>query len=135
METVTEQPIKKFEVFRCPQSLPGVAPLTKKPEDSGYEIAGILEFYCCRISAVKQCKPLRGSQKKNKFFSNSLESLLATNRWPKSLRTLGTRLCSCLLSIVQLKERLQARELAVESSCGQFQKRLLVIVSGDLTQE
>ena len=26
------------------------------------------------------------------FFSNSLESLLATNRWPKSLRTLGTRL-------------------------------------------
>ena len=38
METVTEQPIKKFEFFRCPQSLPGVAPLTKKPEDSGYEI-------------------------------------------------------------------------------------------------
>ena len=25
--------------IRCPQSLPGVAPLTKKPEDSGYEIA------------------------------------------------------------------------------------------------
>ena len=24
--------------FRCPQSLPGVVPLTKKPEDSGYEI-------------------------------------------------------------------------------------------------
>ena len=38
METVTEQPIKKIEFFRCPQSLPGVAPLTKKPEDSGYEI-------------------------------------------------------------------------------------------------
>ena len=38
METVTEQPIKKFEFFRCPQSLPGVTPLTKKPEDSGYEI-------------------------------------------------------------------------------------------------
>ena len=37
METVTEQPIKKIEFFRCPQSLPGVAPLTKKPEDSGYE--------------------------------------------------------------------------------------------------
>ena len=34
METVTEQPIKKIEFFRCP----GVAPLTKKPEDSGYEI-------------------------------------------------------------------------------------------------
>ena len=38
METVTEQPIKKIDFFRCPQSLPGVAPLTKKPEDSGYEI-------------------------------------------------------------------------------------------------
>ena len=25
--------------IRCPKSLPGVAPLTKKPEDSGYEIA------------------------------------------------------------------------------------------------
>ena len=37
METVTEQPIKKIEFFRCPQSLPGVAPLTKKPDDSGYE--------------------------------------------------------------------------------------------------
>ena len=38
METVTEQPIKKIEFFRCPQSLPGVAPLTKKPEDTGHEI-------------------------------------------------------------------------------------------------
>ena len=38
METVTKQPIKKIEFFPCPQSLPGVAPLTKKPEDSGYEI-------------------------------------------------------------------------------------------------
>ena len=43
MQIVTEQPIKKFEFFRCPQSLPGVAPLTKKPEDSGYEIADALE--------------------------------------------------------------------------------------------
>ena len=41
METVTEQPIIKIEFFRCPQSLPGVAPLTKKPEDSGYEIGGL----------------------------------------------------------------------------------------------
>ena len=48
--------------IRCPQSLPGVAPLTKKPEDSGYEIA------------------------------NSPESFLVTNRWPKNLRTLGTKL-------------------------------------------
>ena len=44
METVTEQPIKKIEFFRCPQSLPGVAPLTKKPEDSGYEIDGQVPF-------------------------------------------------------------------------------------------
>ena len=43
METVTEQPIKKIEFFRCPQSLPGVAPLTKKPEDSGYEIGKTME--------------------------------------------------------------------------------------------
>ena len=41
METVTEQPIIKIEFFRCPQSLPGVAPLTKKPEDSGYEIGDV----------------------------------------------------------------------------------------------
>ena len=27
--------------IRCPQSLPGVAPLTKKPEDSGYEIVSV----------------------------------------------------------------------------------------------
>ena len=27
--------------IRCPQSLPGVVPLTKKPEDSGYEIGDI----------------------------------------------------------------------------------------------
>ena len=44
METVTEQPIKKIEFFRCPQSLPGVAPLTKKPEDSGYEIGPSAKF-------------------------------------------------------------------------------------------
>ena len=41
METVTEQPIKKIEFFRCPQCLLGVAPLTKKPEDSGYEIGAL----------------------------------------------------------------------------------------------
>ena len=45
METVTEQPIKKIEFFRCPQSLPGVAPLTKKPEDSGYEIEELPDLY------------------------------------------------------------------------------------------
>ena len=52
METVTEQPIKKIEFFRCPQSLPGVAPLTKKPEDSGYEIG----FY--------EAQPVNGSTRK-----------------------------------------------------------------------
>ena len=30
--------ILRYNKIRCPQSLPGVAPLTKKPEDSGYEI-------------------------------------------------------------------------------------------------
>ena len=30
--------------IRCPQSLPGVAPLTKKPEDSGYEIGNPAEI-------------------------------------------------------------------------------------------
>ena len=34
--------------IRCPQSLPGVAPLTKKPEDSGYEIVAL----GCRITEV-----------------------------------------------------------------------------------
>ena len=29
---------KKMNFFVVPQSLPGVVPLTKKPEDSGYEI-------------------------------------------------------------------------------------------------
>ena len=31
--------------IRCPQSLPGVAPLTKKPEDSGYEIGDIEKIH------------------------------------------------------------------------------------------
>ena len=32
--------------IRCPQSLPGVAPLTKKPEDSGYEIVSFNILLC-----------------------------------------------------------------------------------------
>ena len=32
--------------IRCPQSLPGVAPLTKKPEDSGYEIGTGSQSVC-----------------------------------------------------------------------------------------
>ena len=52
MKTVTEQPIKKIEFFWCPQSLPGVAPLTKKPEDSGYEIvANVVYVVAGYISA------------------------------------------------------------------------------------
>ena len=35
--------------IRCPQSLPGVAPLTKKPEDSGYEIDLRFEFRSIRM--------------------------------------------------------------------------------------
>ena len=53
METVTEQPIKKIEFFRCPQSLPGVAPLTKKPEDSGYEIAPLQKGITCTVRPSK----------------------------------------------------------------------------------
>ena len=45
-----------------------------------------------RISAVKQCKPLRSSHLIFFFLSNFPGSLQATNRWPKSLRTLGMRL-------------------------------------------
>ena len=39
MQAVTEQPIKKLNFFRILQSLSWRHPLTKKPEDSGYEIA------------------------------------------------------------------------------------------------
>ena len=53
--------------------------------------SGELEFYYRRISAVKQCKPLRSSQSKHLNKSSSPESTLATNCWPKTLRTLGTR--------------------------------------------
>ena len=52
MENVTEQPIKKFEFFRCPQSLPGVAPLTKKHEDSGYEIVHFPVFFSRELFLV-----------------------------------------------------------------------------------
>jgi len=33
-----EQPIKKINFFHYPRVPPGNHPLTKKPEDSGYEI-------------------------------------------------------------------------------------------------
>ena len=67
--------------------------------------SGELEFYYCRISAVKEWKLLRSlyraAIKKISIFLNSPESLLATNRWPKSLRTLGTRLVCCSSDIVR----------------------------------
>ena len=53
MQAVTGQPIKKIAFFEFSRVSPGDHPLTKKPEDSGYEIAGVLEFYYRRISAVK----------------------------------------------------------------------------------
>ena len=54
--------------------------------------SGVLEFCYRRISAVKQCKLLQDSQSKSLIFSDSPESLLAPTHWPKSQRTLGTRL-------------------------------------------
>ena len=39
MQTVTEQPIKIIIFFEVPRVSPGALPLTKKPEDSRYEIA------------------------------------------------------------------------------------------------
>ena len=38
---------------------------------AGETLAGVLEFCYRKISAVKQCKPLLGSQAKKIFFSNS----------------------------------------------------------------
>ena len=55
--------------------------------------AGILlpQDFCGKTVQAVLC-----SQSKYLIFSNSPESLLATNRWLKSLRTLGTRLSSSL---------------------------------------
>ena len=63
-----------------------------------------------RISAVKQCNLLRSSQSKNLTFFRILQSLFwQTIRWPKSLRTLGTRLVSRpvfqILTIFQSSKR------------------------------
>ena len=44
-------------------------------------------IFSCRISAVKQCKPLQGSQSKKSLIS---PGSLQTNHCPNSLRTLGT---------------------------------------------
>ena len=54
---------------------------------------GELEFQLPQDFCGKTMEAVRGSpSKKIFFFSSSPESLLATTRWPKSLRTLATRL-------------------------------------------
>ena len=57
--------------------------------------SGVLEFYYRRISAVKQCKPLQSSQSQNLNFFEFSRVSPGPTRWPKSLRTLGTRLSRC----------------------------------------
>ena len=54
--------------------------------------SGELEFYYRRISAVKQCKPLRSSHKKIEFFFKFSRVSPGDPPLTKSLRTLGTRL-------------------------------------------
>ena len=45
MEIITEHPMKNLNFFDVPRVSPDAHPLTKKPEDSGYEITWKLEFY------------------------------------------------------------------------------------------
>ena len=56
------------------------------------EDSGDIKFYYRRISAVKQWKPLRNSQSKKLNFFDVPRVFPALPRWPKSLKTLGTRL-------------------------------------------
>ena len=62
------------------------------------EDSGDIEFYYRRISAVKQRKPLRNSQNnENRYGTANQKNWIflmfpALPRWPKSLKTLGTRL-------------------------------------------
>ena len=56
----------------------------------------VLEFYYHRISAVKNIQAFYGAANQKTFFFNSPVSLLAANRWPKSLRTLSTRLTTLM---------------------------------------
>ena len=79
------------------------------PDSSGFLVSGwsqgeTPEFYYRKLSAVKQCRLLQGSQSKSLIFSNFPESLLATNRWSKSLRTLSTRLITDRDILVSLTE-------------------------------
>ena len=88
MQVVTEQPIKKNNFFlKFPNLVPRVLRLFGQPMGARRDFGG-LEFYlifligcpvtACIVLPQKSC--------------GTLESLLATNRWPKSLRTLGTTL-------------------------------------------
>ena len=56
------------------------------------EDSGDIEFYYRRISAVKQWQPLRNSQSKKLNFFDVPRVFPALPRWPKSLKTLRTRL-------------------------------------------
>ena len=85
---------------QSPQALwPAVS---RQERNWGTEILpGVLlpqDFCGKRLQAVT-----RQASKKKIFFSNSPESLLATNRRPKSLRPLGTKLEGLLFCIPQLK--------------------------------
>ena len=52
-----------------------------------------LQDFCRKTMQTVTGQPI----KKFNFFSNSPESLLAPTRWPKSLRTLGTRLLAMMI--------------------------------------
>ena len=83
METVTEQPIKKMIFFDASRVSPGAHSLTKKPEDSGYEI-GLVE-----ISTIETLRnddgmaSRRGSRQKVTRSTNSVRRLSScvTQRW------------------------------------------------------
>ena len=104
-------PVNKNLVVRFHHSLPRTAIVLasrtnrrsrRRPSSSGSLASGSSpgETLGYWISAVKQCKLLRDSQSRHLFIYlfiylfifHSLESLLATNRKPKSQSTLATRM-------------------------------------------
>ena len=88
------RPIKKMIFFHYPRVSPGAAPLTKKPEDSGYEIGyeiGSLFWVGTSYMVIPD------------FY----HPLLATKRWPKSLKTLGTRLGTKAAAILNLSSKVK----------------------------
>ena len=82
---------KKQSTQSRTQSLQAFWSAGQRREDSGD-----IEFYYRRISAVKQWNPLRNSQSKKLNFFDVPRVFPALPRWPKSLKTLGTRLQSTL---------------------------------------